>query len=67
MLWGRFDPSFIVPGAEVYRRDVPDAELHVLDAGHFALDEAGDEVAWLTRDFRARHLNPEAHREPRPD
>ncbi len=54
ILWGRYDPSFIVPGAEAYRRDLPKAELHILDAGHFALDEATDEVAHLTRDFLVR-------------
>ena len=57
VMWGRYDPSFIVPGAEGYKRDVPTAELHILDAGHFALDEATDEVARLTRDFLDRHLS----------
>ncbi len=61
VMWGRYDPSFIVPGAEGYKRDVPSAELHVLEAGHFALDEATDAVARLTRDFLERHLPP-----PRP-
>ncbi|WP_409564574.1 alpha/beta fold hydrolase [Methylobacterium sp. J-088] len=54
VMWGRHDPSFIVPGAEAYLRDVPRAELHILDAGHFALDEATEEVARLTRDFLGR-------------
>jgi len=54
ILWGRYDPSFIVAGAQAYRRDVPDAELHILNAGHFALDEKTEEVASLTRDFLAR-------------
>ena len=36
---------------EAYRRDVPNAEVHVLDAGHFALDTAADEIAALVRDF----------------
>jgi hypothetical protein len=44
-------PSFQVEEAEAYRRDVPDAEVHVIDAGHFALDEAPDVVADLTRKF----------------
>ena len=56
VLWGRHDPSFIVPGAEAYLRDMPGAELHILDAGHFALDEATDEIARLTRDFLGRHI-----------
>lgn len=54
ILWGRYDPSFIVPGAEAYKRDVPNAELHILDAGHFALDEKNEEVAYLTRNFMQR-------------
>jgi pimeloyl-ACP methyl ester carboxylesterase len=51
VLWGRFDPSFQVEEAEAYRRDVPTAEVHVLDAGHFALDEKPATVARLTRRF----------------
>jgi pimeloyl-ACP methyl ester carboxylesterase len=53
VVWGRHDPSFTVEGAHAYRRDVPDAQVHLLDAGHFALDEACDEVASLTRGFLA--------------
>ena len=45
VLWGRYDSSFIAPGAEAYRRDLPNAEIHLLDAGHFALDEKVDEIA----------------------
>lgn len=51
VVWGRYDPSFRVAEAEAYRREVPDAEVHILDAGHFALDEAPDDVAALTRTF----------------
>jgi pimeloyl-ACP methyl ester carboxylesterase len=53
VLWGKYDPSFTVEGAHAYRRDVPNAEVHLLDAGHFALDEACDEVAAHTRRFLA--------------
>jgi pimeloyl-ACP methyl ester carboxylesterase len=61
VMWGRHDPSFIVPGAEAYTRDVPDAELHILDAGHFALDEQADQIASLTRGFLQRlGLSPSA-------
>jgi pimeloyl-ACP methyl ester carboxylesterase len=49
--WGAFDPSFTVAGAHAYARDVPNAEVHVLEAGHFALDEAADDVAGLMRRF----------------
>ncbi len=51
VLWGRFDPPFQVEEAEAYRRDVPSAEVHIFDAGHFALDEQSDRVARLTRKF----------------
>jgi pimeloyl-ACP methyl ester carboxylesterase len=51
VVWGHYDPSFQVAEAEAYRRDVPSAEVHVIDAGHFALDEAPDLVADLTRKF----------------
>ena len=54
VLWGRYDPSFALAEAEAYRRDVPDAEVHILDAGHFALDEKVDEAATLIRDFLAK-------------
>jgi pimeloyl-ACP methyl ester carboxylesterase len=54
VLWGRYDPSFDVAEAQAYRRDVPDAEVHILDAGHFALDEKADEIATLTDAFLAR-------------
>ncbi|MGO9421619.1 alpha/beta fold hydrolase [Roseiarcus sp.] len=54
VLWGKYDPSFALAGAEAYRRDVPDAEVHILDAGHFALDEKVDEAAALIREFLAK-------------
>jgi pimeloyl-ACP methyl ester carboxylesterase len=54
VVWGRYDPSFAVGGAAAYKTDVPDAEVHILDAGHFALDEKVDEIAGLMRDFLAR-------------
>jgi pimeloyl-ACP methyl ester carboxylesterase len=54
VLWGRNDPSFITPGAEAFKRDVPEAQIHLLDAGHFALDEKNDEIARLILDFLAR-------------
>ena len=44
-IWGKHDPFFIPPGAEAYKRDVPDAEVVLLDTGHFALVEEVDAVA----------------------
>jgi pimeloyl-ACP methyl ester carboxylesterase len=54
VVWGKYDPSFIVAGATAYAGDVPKAEIHILDAGHFALDEATDRIAALVRDFLGR-------------
>ena len=57
VLWGEYDRSFTVDGATAYGRDLPDAEIHILDAGHFAIDEKLDEVARLTSRFLAsRHI-----------
>jgi pimeloyl-ACP methyl ester carboxylesterase len=55
VVWGRNDPSFIVPGAEAFKRDLPAAEIHLLDAGHFALDEKNDDIARLILEFLTRH------------
>ena len=55
VVWGRNDPSFIAPGAEAFKRDLPNAEIHLLDAGHFALDEKNDEIAGLILTFLAKH------------
>lgn len=50
-VWGRHDPAFRPPGAEAYRRDLPKAEVHLLDAGHFALETHAEHVAILIREF----------------
>jgi hypothetical protein len=62
--WGKYDPSFAVAGAFVYRECMPDAEVHILDAGHSALAECLDEIAGLIHDFADRHLAPTS-RSPR--
>jgi pimeloyl-ACP methyl ester carboxylesterase len=51
VIWGKHDLSFELTEPEAYRRDVPEAEIHVLDAGHFALDTAADEIAELVQTF----------------
>jgi pimeloyl-ACP methyl ester carboxylesterase len=56
VIWGKYDPSFDLSETEAYRRDVPDAQVHVLDAGHFALDTAADEIAAMVREFLASLL-----------
>jgi pimeloyl-ACP methyl ester carboxylesterase len=52
--WGRNDPFFPEPGARAYLRDLPDAELHLLDTGHFALEEKLPEIASLIAEFLDR-------------
>ena len=56
VLWGRHDPSFLVGEVDAFARDVPGAEVHRLEAGHFALDEQHDQIASITRSFLSRHL-----------
>jgi hypothetical protein len=51
---GYDNTSFTVAGATAYAGDVPKAEIHILEAGHFALDEATDQIASLVRDFLER-------------
>jgi pimeloyl-ACP methyl ester carboxylesterase len=54
VVWGKYDASFELSEPEAYRRDVPGAELAVVDGGHFALDTAADEIAALVRGFVGR-------------
>ena len=51
VIWGKYDLSCDRGEPERYRKDVANSEVHVLDAGHFALDTAADEIASLIRDF----------------
>ncbi|MFM0299440.1 alpha/beta hydrolase [Paraburkholderia sediminicola] len=51
VLWGKYDPSFEVEGAYAYRSNLPGAEVHLLEGGHFVLDEAVDQVAALMVQF----------------
>jgi pimeloyl-ACP methyl ester carboxylesterase len=44
-IWGKNDPFFIPPGAEAFRRDIPNATVEFLDTGHFALETHPDEIA----------------------
>ena len=51
VLWGKYELSFDPSEPEAYRRDVPNAEVHIVDGGHFALDTAADEIAALVQNF----------------
>jgi len=54
VVWGRNDAFFPEPGAHAYLRDLPDAEVHLLDSGHFALEEEAPRIAMLIDAFVAR-------------
>jgi len=56
LVWGANDRIFPAEGARAYLRDLPRAELHLLDTGHFALEDKGAEIARLMRDFLGRNL-----------
>lgn len=66
VVWGRHDPLFSEEGALAYRAEVPSAEVHLLDAGHFALDVEADTVAGLVSDFVARRVVPRVEARKRP-
>jgi pimeloyl-ACP methyl ester carboxylesterase len=53
-IWGKNDPHFLPPGAEAYRRDIPNAEVRFLDTGHFALETHSAEIGTAMRDFLGR-------------
>lgn len=56
VVWGQNDAIFVAAGAAPYQRDLPGAEIHLLDTGHFALETHGFESAKLIREFLGRHL-----------
>lgn len=56
IVWGKNDKIFPADGATPYRRDLPDAELHMFDTGHFALEDRLDAIVPLIRDFLDRKV-----------
>src|SRR5215831_5016204 len=54
--WGKNDGIFTVEGAELFKRDIPCAELHLLDTGHFALEEEVDRIGSLMHEFLDRTI-----------
>jgi pimeloyl-ACP methyl ester carboxylesterase len=50
-IWGKHDPFFIPPGAEAYRKDLPNAKVQFLDTGHFATETHVVEIAAAIREF----------------
>jgi pimeloyl-ACP methyl ester carboxylesterase len=55
-VWGKNDPFFLPPGAEAFKRDIPNAEVHFYDTGHFALETHVTEIASTIQDFLGRKL-----------
>lgn len=55
IVWGKNDQIFVGKGAAPYKRDMPKAEIHMIDTGHFVLETHGSEAAVLIRDFLARN------------
>ena len=53
-VWGKHDPFFLPPGAEAFKRDIPDAVVRFFDTGHFALETHAVEIAAAIRDFLCR-------------
>ena len=61
-VWGKNDPFFLPAGAQAFKRDNPEVEVHLLDAGHFALETQAPQIATLVRDFLGRKLpQPNSH------
>jgi pimeloyl-ACP methyl ester carboxylesterase len=58
VVWGLYDLSFTVAGAEAYKRDDPRAEVHILGAGHFAMDLKPKEVIGLVQEFMQKQAVP---------
>jgi len=56
VIWGKYELSFDLSEPEAYRRDVPKAEVHPVDGGHFAWDTAADEIAALIRGLSVLHV-----------
>lgn len=56
IVWGKNDKIFPAAGASPYLRDLPHAELHLLDSGHFALEEDGEEIGKLMHNFLDRKV-----------
>ncbi|HKT29702.1 alpha/beta hydrolase [Dyella sp.] len=52
-VWGKHDPFFLPPGAEAFKRDIPDARVQFVDTGHFALETHAKDIAHAIREFLA--------------
>ena len=55
IVWGKNDVIFPAAGAEPYKRDLKNLDFHLLNTGHFALEEKGDEIARLIHRFMKKN------------
>ena len=55
-VWGKNDPSFITNGANAFKKDLPNAEIHFVDSGHFALESHCDEIAEIMKSFLKKYV-----------
>ncbi len=62
IVWGKNDPIFPAEGAHPYKRDLNNVDFHLLDTGHFALEEDGSKIAGFIRSFLAKHVGLGAKR-----
>jgi pimeloyl-ACP methyl ester carboxylesterase len=53
-VWGKHDPFFLPPGAEAFKRDIPDADVRFLDTGHFALETHAADIAAAIKEVFGR-------------
>jgi pimeloyl-ACP methyl ester carboxylesterase len=60
VMWGQYDPSFTVAGAEAFKKEVPSAEVDILDAGHFAMDEQPGQMIQIMQTFLDRQQRKSA-------
>jgi len=58
IVWGKNDPFFTVEGAKAYLRDLPTAQLHLIDTGHFALEDSTAFIAERIREFLSQSAVP---------
>jgi len=59
-VWGKNDPFFLPPGAEAFKRDNPNAEVHFYETGHFALETHATEIADTIKAFLQRTITRQA-------
>jgi len=62
-VWGKSDPFFLPPGAEAFKRDIPGAEVHFYDTGHFALETHAAEIGKAILDFLGRKVSARSARQ----